>query len=93
MGGTEVLPGGLDNWTSVWLPLVPPQSNASAGGYIPQPGWELHLANCEVGDDPHQQFTLAQGRVMHYGSRLCVEARKSGSVLTLAKCNESSIAT
>eukprot|EP01048_Picozoa_sp_COSAG05_P009644 COSAG05_NODE_803_length_7215_cov_20.387858_1_plen_879_part_10 len=24
-GGTEVLPGGLDNWTSVWLPLVPPQ--------------------------------------------------------------------
>lgn len=95
MGGTEILPGGLDNWTSVWLPLVPPHSKASNGSsaHNPQPGWELHLANCAVGEDPLQQFTLAQGRVTHYSSGLCVEARDVGSVLTLAKCNESSSAS
>ena len=91
-GGTDVLPGGLDNWTSVWLPLVPPQSNTSSGGGIPQSGWELRLAACEAGD-PLQQFTLGQGRVKHHASGLCVErahALRSSSVLTLAKCNDSS---
>lgn len=64
-------PGGLDNATLIWLPLLPPN-----GGNIPTNvtvGWVLQLANCNL-DDPTQIFTIdtTTNTVVHTSSNLCV---------------------
>lgn len=82
------LPGGLQNWTSVWLPLLPPTlANASAN---PSPGWEVRLEPCREGD-MLQQFAFERNAVRH-SSGLCVETppRFGVSPLVLARCDGAS---
>lgn len=64
-------PGGLDNMTLVWLPLLPPTSNGS--NPAPQPGWVLTAQPCNAADST-QVFTIvsASNTVVHTSSGLCV---------------------
>jgi hypothetical protein len=83
-------PGGLDNMTYVWLPLIPPSTSPPPP---PTAGWLLSLAACNSAD-PLQGFTV-QGRglpVVHTSSGLCVAAPNGPAGggqgrLLLAVCN------
>jgi len=63
-------PGGLDNATLIWLPLLPP-----SGGALPNVsvGWILQLATCNSSDS-NQIFTIdsSTNNVLHTASNLCV---------------------
>jgi hypothetical protein len=78
-------PGGLFNMTSIWLPIVPPASNASNASNLPA-GTALNLMNCNA-SDPLQVFSISGGAVRHVASGLCVSAVTSNSgPLTLEAC-------
>jgi hypothetical protein len=76
-------PGGLDNMTLIWLPLVPPTGGSTPSN--PQPGWPLALAACN-GADPLQAFTFTDTAVKHTASGLCVQGGASNTPLTLETC-------
>jgi hypothetical protein len=81
-------PGGLDNMTNIWLPLIPP--SGSNPPTKPVAGWLLQLATCDASDSK-QQFSLA-GSALTHSSGLCV-AIPAGSgeapQLELAACDPS----
>lgn len=65
-------PGGIENFTAIWLPLTPP-SGPPPG--VVAPGDTVQLANCNA-SDPAQRFEWAVDPhpvVRHAGSGLCVE--------------------
>jgi hypothetical protein len=65
-------PGSIENFTSIWLPLVPPSGPAPT---TVSPGDFVQLAYCNA-SDPTQAFEWATDPhpvVRHVGSGLCVE--------------------
>jgi hypothetical protein len=80
-------PGGLDNMTNIWLPLVPP--SGAPPPTKPAAGWLLQLATCNA-SDAMQQFSLAGSALTHAPSGLCVAvpagSSGGGAQLELAAC-------
>ncbi len=82
-------PGGLDNMTNIWLPLVPP-APAPPTPPAPAAGWLVTLAACAAGD-PLQAFTLRDdSTIVHAPSGLCVTQPANAGTpygqLTLQPC-------
>jgi hypothetical protein len=79
-------PGGLDNMTLIWLPMVPPTGGAPSNASV---GWVVSLDTCRTGD-PMQTFSInANHTVTHAASGLCVTAPPPGpgeSPLQLQPC-------
>lgn len=76
-------PGGLDNATLIWLPLI----NASTPSYAAQP---LLEATCNAADVTQQWvFPNGKGVVQHAASGLCVVADGSQNLL-LGDCDTAS---
>ena len=87
MGGPGVLPGGLENMTNVWLPMIPPPRTPPTPS-PPAAGWPLALAACDA-SAPAQQFAFTGGAAVlgSPASGLCVEASGDASDdLVLAAC-------
>ena len=87
MGGPGVLPGGLENMTNVWLPMIPPPRTPPTPS-PPAAGWPLALAACDAAA-PAQQFAFTGGAAVlgSPASGLCVEASGDASDdLVLAAC-------
>jgi hypothetical protein len=85
-------PGGLDNATLIWLPLVPP-SNASAPTNVTV-GWFVVVDLCDAAN-PHQIFTIdtATSAVIHTSSGLCLSGLSYSSPtgnIELAECGNPS---
>jgi hypothetical protein len=68
----ESCPGGLDNMTNIWLPMIPP---SASNGSTPSPaaGWLLQINTCNS-TDQKQQFMVdsTTNTVKHVESGLCV---------------------
>jgi hypothetical protein len=80
--GPVHLPGGLDNMTNVFLPLLPP-NNSTPPSYA---GSLLAEAVCDAAS-PDQRFTLpagGSGPIVHAASALCVVL--VGDSLLLGTC-------
>ena len=80
-------PGGLDNMTNVWLPLIPPSGGPAP--VDPAAGWLVQLATCDA-SDTKQVFSLAGGALTHVSSGLCVAVPAGGGdspQLVLAACS------
>ena len=64
-------PGGLQNMTNIWLPLLPPSgpppTNVTAG-------WALQTTLCNASDPTQQLAWHTDGTVTHEPSGLCVTA-------------------
>lgn len=71
-------PGGLDEATLIWLPLVSVNEIAQFEGSA------LVEAICDA-NDPNQQWTMPKtlGSLIHKASALCVQGVSSTSSLTL----------
>lgn len=79
-------PGGLDNMTMIWLPMLPPTGPSPTQ---PAAGWFIELDNCDS-SKPFQQFTInAQNQIVH-SSGFCVSQPSGaapGGTLQLSTCS------
>jgi hypothetical protein len=74
-------PSGIDNMTMLWLPLIPPATNATPAF---TPGTPLIVDTCAAG--PAQAWRFAGGELVHAASGLCVSGEGSGISVALAAC-------
>jgi hypothetical protein len=78
-------PGGLDNMTAIWLPLLPPSGPAPA---TPAPGWVFVLDICLTA--PAFLLSPSDASVTHVTTGLCVSQSPDGAnrgALELAACS------
>jgi hypothetical protein len=67
-------PGGLQNMTQVWLPLLPPSGPAPTKA---EEGWQVQTTLCNA-SDPTQQFSWqTSGTVTHAPSGMCIAQSSS----------------
>jgi hypothetical protein len=64
-------PGGLQNMTNIWLPLLPPSGPAPTNVTA---GWALQTTLCNASDPTQQLAWHLDGTVTHEPSGLCVSA-------------------
>jgi len=62
-------PGGLQNMTAVWLPILPPSGPPPTQV---APGWQLQTTLCNASDPTQSLAWHAGGTVTHEPSGLCV---------------------
>ena len=90
--GPNHLPGGLENMTNVWLPMIPPSPSPPTPP-APSAGWLLALAACDSAS-PLQQFLLAAGGAVRLQAApapgLCMQnSGDADNDLALAACDGS----